>query len=149
MVVVLATGCGWSPPSGNHAEPNSCPASDGPTAAVVDAELAKVSDGPPWRETARGNTTDCQLYWVQVAAANPASDAPGQVLFFDRGTPVGTPTPEPRPYVAVVNTGSDIVTVQYQWRQGTDPACCPTGIGTVRFRLEGGQLTALDPIPGP
>ena len=40
--------------------------------------------------------------------------------------------------------------VQYQWRQGQDPACCPTGIGTVRFQIgEDGKIKALDPIPNP
>ena len=38
--------------------------------------------------------------------------------------------------------------VQYQWRQGNDAPCCPTGIGTVRFHIgEDGKLKALDPIP--
>lgn len=147
LFVLLAAGCGWSPPSGNPPESNTCSPADGPTPEAVNAEIAKI--GGQWRETARGNTTNCQLFWVQLAAGTAASDAPGQVLFFDRKTPIGTPTPEPRPYVAVVNTGADTVTVQYQWRRGDDPACCPTGIGTVRFRLSDGTLEALDPIPGP
>jgi len=37
--------------------------------------------------------------------------------------------------------------VQYQWRQGQEPACCPTGVATVRFKIEDGKLKALDPIP--
>ena len=45
--------------------------------------------------------------------------------------------------------GNDTAAVQYQWRQGQDPACCPTGIGTVRFKIEDGKLKALDPIPSP
>ena len=43
--------------------------------------------------------------------------------------------------------GNDTAAVQYQWRQGQDPACCPTGIATVRFKIEDGKLKALDPIP--
>jgi hypothetical protein len=39
--------------------------------------------------------------------------------------------------------------VQYQWRQGADQACCPTGIGSVRFQSADGALKALDPVPGP
>jgi hypothetical protein len=149
LTLMLVAGCGWSPPSGTEAQPNTCTVDQGPSADTVNAEIARLSGGQQWQETARGNTTDCRLYWVHVASAAPASDAPGQVLFFDGGTPVGTPTPEPRPYIAVVNSGSDTVTVQYQWRQGADQACCPTGIGTVRFQLADGGLKALDPVPGP
>ena len=149
LTLMLVASCGWSPPSGTEAQPNTCTADQGPSADTVNAEIARLSGGQQWRETARGNTTDCHLYWVQVASAAPASDAPGQVLFFDGGTPVGTPTPEPRPYIAVVNSGPDTVTVQYQWRQGDDQACCPTGIGSVRFQLADGALKALDPVPGP
>ena len=71
----------------------------------------------------------------------------GEVLFFDRNSPIGTPTPDPRPYITVTAMGSDTAAVQYQWRQGQEPACCPTGIGTVRFKIAHGKLKALDPIP--
>ncbi|MBW8712204.1 MAG: LppP/LprE family lipoprotein, partial [Mycobacterium sp.] len=75
------------------------------------------------------------------------SDSPAQVLFFDRKSPIGTPTPDPRPYITITPTANDIAAVQYQWRQGQEPACCPTGIATVRFKIEDGKLKALDPIP--
>jgi hypothetical protein len=68
-------------------------------------------------------------------------------LFFDRKSPIGIPTPDPRPYITVTAMGNDTAAVQYQWRQGQEPACCPTGIGTVRFKIEHGKLKALDPIP--
>jgi LppP/LprE lipoprotein len=71
------------------------------------------------------------------------------VLFFDRNSPIGTPTPDPRPYITNTAMGNDTAAVQYQWRQGQDPACCPTGIATVRFKVEDGKLKALDPIPNP
>ena len=149
LLAFVTAGCGWSPPSAEPPPASTCTADDGPAADVVAAEIAKLPGGTQWRETARGNTGDCKLYWVQVASASPAPEAPGQVLFFDAGTPIGTPTPEPRPYVAVVNSGPDTVTVQYQWRQGADQACCPTGIGSVRFQSADGALKALDPVPGP
>jgi len=70
------------------------------------------------------------------------------LFFFDRHTPLGPATPQPRPYINVINTGDDTVSVQYQWQQGNEGPCCPTGIGTVRFRIgDDGKLTALDPIP--
>jgi hypothetical protein len=147
--LLLTAGCGWGPPSGNQAQPGTCTADQGPSPDTVTAEIAKVAGGQSWRETARGNTTNCALYWVQAGPAEAAaSDAPGQVLFFAGGTPIGTPTPDPRPYITVTTFG-DTVSVQYQWRQDGDPACCPTGIGTARFTVADGQLKALDPIPGP
>ncbi len=39
------------------------------------------------------------------------------MLFFDRNTPLGPATPEPRPYINVQNAGDDTVVVQYQWQQ--------------------------------
>lgn len=152
LVPLLAAGCGWNPPSGNHPTAAACAPGDGPPAEAVSVELAKIpapAGGGEWHESARGSATDCRLFWVQVASTNAAPDSPGQLLFFDGDSPLGTPTPEPRPYVAVVASGADTVTVQYQWKQGDDQPCCPTGIGTARFGIEGGALTALDPVPGP
>jgi len=151
-VAVLAVGCGWSPPSAPPTKADSCTAAEGPTADTVNYELAKLPPraGAQWKETARGHTTNCRLYWVQVSPTDTAPDRPQQVLFFDHNSPIGTPTPDPRPYVAVVSSSEDTVTVQYQWRQGGDQPCCPTGIGTARFQPgDGLTLKALDPIPGP
>lgn len=150
LTVLAVAGCGWSPPSGNQAAQSTaaCAAGDAPGPDVVAAQIATLPAGGQWREVGRGHTTDCRLNWVQVADGT-APDASGQVLFFDRAAPLGTPTPQPRPYVSVVTSGADTVTVQYQWRQGGDQACCPTGIGTARFRAGDGGLDALDPIPGP
>lgn len=152
LITMLAAGCGWSPPSGSPPAAAACTPNDSPQTAVVAAELATMpapAGGGQWRESARGQTSNCRLNWVQATSNSAAPDSPGQVLFFDRAAPIGTATPQPRPYIAVVNSGADSVTVQYQWTQGDDQPCCPTGIGSVRFRIEAGQLTALDPIPGP
>ena len=88
------------------------------------------------------------MFWVVVDSGDDA-DSPQQVLFFADGAPVGSPTPEPRPYLSVRPQGDHNAVVQYQWRQGADEPCCPTGIGTARVTLEDGRLTILDPIPGP
>lgn len=123
--VLLLAGCGWSPPGAAPAAP-----------------------GATWTEVANGHTTDCRLYWVQIAPTSAQPDSPNQVLFFSGNTPLGPATPDPRPYISVLPTGEDTVQVQYQWRQGDEPPCCPTGIGTVRFRIGGdGKLEAVDPIP--
>ena len=114
---------------------------------TVAAKIAKLP-AANWSEIVSGHTADCSLHWVVVGSGD-ASDSPGQVLFFDRKSPIGTATPDPRPYITVSAMSSDTAAVQYQWRQGQEPACCPTGIATVRFKIEDGKLKALDPIPNP
>jgi hypothetical protein len=143
---LITAGCGWSPPSAPPTTSASCTQADGPSADSVAYEITQLPAGQPWRETSRGHTADCQLHWVVVTVGD-ASDSPRQVLFFDHNSPIGTPTPDPRPYANVTAQGNDTAVVQYQWRQGQDPACCPTGIGTVRFRIVDGKLKALDPLP--
>lgn len=146
---ILATGCGWSPPGPSPTSTAACGPSDAPSPDTVQQAIGGLPEGPQWRETSRGNTPDCRLNWV-VATAGDASDSPMQVLFFDRNNPLGPATPEPRPYINVISMGNDTANVQYQWRQGQDPACCPTGIATVRFKVgDDGKITSLDPIPNP
>jgi hypothetical protein len=142
---LIAAGCGWSPPAPPQTSSASCTQADGPSTDTVAAEIAKLP-AAQWREIVSGHTADCSLHWIVVGTGD-ASDSPGQVLFFDRKSPIGTPTPDPRSYITVTAMGSDTAAVQYQWRQGQDPACCPTGIATVRFKVEDGKLKALDPIP--
>lgn len=153
LIGLVAVGCGWSPPAGQQPGPDTCTEADGPAAATVQqaiAGLPAVSPGNQWKETQRGHARNCRLYWVQVSVTGASASSPQQVLFFDRNTPLGTPTPEPRPYINVTTSGDDTVTIQYQWIQGSEPNCCPTGIGTARFQLgSDGKLSALDPIPGP
>jgi hypothetical protein len=147
LVGLLAVGCGSNPPSAPPTTSVGCTQADGPSADTVAAEIAKLP-AADWLEVVSGHTADCSLHWV-VVTSGVASDSPGQVLFFDRKSPIGTPTPDPRPYVTISPVGDDTAAVQYQWRQGQDPACCPTGIATVRFKVEDGKLKALDPIPNP
>ncbi len=143
-------GCGFSPPSAPPAAtPAACTPADEPTPATVQQAIAALPVAD-WVETTRGHANDCRLQWVQVTQQAATASTPGQVLFFDRNTPLGTPTPDPRPYLTVVPAGADTVTVQYQWLVGDEPNCCPTGRGTTRFRIgDDGTLEALDPIPDP
>jgi hypothetical protein len=142
---LIAVGCGWSPPSAPPTSSAACTQAEGPSADSVTHEINELPAGGQWRETSRGHTADCQLHWVVVTVGD-ASDSPRQVLFIDHDSPIGTPTPDPRPYVNVTAQGNDTAVVQYQWRQGQDLACCPTGIGTIRFQIVDGTLRALDPI---
>jgi hypothetical protein len=157
LIVTLSTtglimaGCGWSPPPAPPTQPDACAAADGPTPDTVTQAIATLPGAPAgaqWKQIASGHTTDCGLHWVKVGSTDATQDGPGQVLFFDHNALIGMPTPEPRPYISVVTSGNT-VSVQYQWKQGNDQPCCPTGIGTVRFQLADGKLTALDPVPNP
>jgi hypothetical protein len=142
---LIAVGCGYDPASAPPTSSANCTQTDGPSADTVAAEIAKLP-AAQWHEIVSGHTADCNLHWVVVSSGD-ASDSPGQVLFFDRKSPIGTPTPDPRPYITITAMGNDTAAVQYQWRQGQDPACCPTGIGSVRVKIEDGKLKVLDPIP--
>ncbi|MBI3223712.1 MAG: LppP/LprE family lipoprotein [Mycolicibacterium cosmeticum] len=147
-VTLVAASCGWSPPNSGSTQPGGCKAEDTPTADTVSAAVQGMGDR--WHETANGHTGDCRLHWVIVSTGDTAPDAATQVLFFDRNSPLGPPTPRPRPYTTVVPLGDRIATVQYQWLQGADKPCCPTGIAQVRFQIgDDGKLKALDPIPTP
>jgi hypothetical protein len=150
MTVVLvlgltAAGCGFKPPAAPPTTSAACTQADGPSADTVAAEIAKLP-AAQWNEIMSGHTADCSLHWVVVTSGD-ASDSPGQVLFFDRKSPIGPPTPDPRLYITINAIGNNTAAVQYQWRQGQEPACCPTGVATVRFKIEDGKLKALDPIP--
>jgi hypothetical protein len=145
LLAPVAAGCGSSPSGSPATTAAGCSPGDGPSSDTVAAEIAKLP-AAQWNEVVSGHTADCSLHWVVVSSGD-ASDSPGQVLFFNRKSPVGSPTPQPRPYITIRSTGNDTASVQYQWRQGQDPACCPTGSGTVRFKIDDGKLKALDPVP--
>ncbi|UXA16346.1 LppP/LprE family lipoprotein [Mycobacterium sp. SMC-4] len=145
LTAVMATACGWSPSGPAPTTTVAC--GPGPAAEAIEAEIAMLGPGQ-WRDTDRGSTADCTLRWVVVTdGEEPGS--PQQVLFFADTEPVGSPTPEPRPYITVIPQGDSTALVQYQWRQNQDQPCCPTGIGSARVVLEEGRLTVLDPVPGP
>lgn len=147
---LIAAGCGWSPPAAPPPKPDTCKPTDGPAADTVQRAIDGVAApaGSSWKQTNSGHTSNCRLYWVQIGSAKAEQNSPQQVLFFDHNNPLGPATPEPRPYITVLSSAEDTVAVQYQWQQGQDPACCPTGIGTVRFRIgDDGKLLAVDPIP--
>ncbi len=152
-LAVAAAGCGWQPASPPAPPEDTCADSDGPSAATVQRAVAEVppapgsSDGSDWVESARGHTRDCRLHWLKLSPSDATAASPEQLLFFDHDTPLGSPTPEPKPYTLVLSSGRDTVTVQYQWRVADEPLCCPTGIGTTRYRIVDGKLKALDPIP--
>ncbi len=105
--------------------------------------------GSSWVEIGRGHTKNCRLYWVQVIPTIATESTAQQLVFFDHDRPLGTATPNSKPYITVLPDGdNDAVTVQYRWQTGNDEACCPRGIGTVKFHIgPDGTLQALGKIP--
>lgn len=150
LLLLLVSACGGKPAT-PAAPADSCKDSDGPTADTVRQAIAAVPvevPGSMWVEIARGHAKKCRLYWVQVIPTIAGESTPQQLLFFDHNRPLGSPTPNPKPYITVLPPADDTVTVQYQWQTGKDEPCCPSGRGTVRFQIgPDGKLQALDKIP--
>jgi hypothetical protein len=151
LLILLTSGCGGKPSAPSASRPDTCKESDGPTAGTVRHAIASVPiivPGSTWVEIARGHTRKCRLYWVQIIPTIASESTPQQLLFFDHNTPLGTPTPNPKPYITVLPAGDDAITVQYQWQTGNEEPCCPKGIGTVKFQIgSDGKLQALGKIP--
>jgi hypothetical protein len=85
---------------------------------------------------------------VQVKPSAAIASSPAQLLFFDHNIPLGTPTPNPKPYTTVLNSTDDVVRVQYQWQVAGDSVCCPTGVGTVQYQIGGdGKLVTRGAVP--
>jgi LppP/LprE lipoprotein len=150
LLIVLTAACGSKQPP-NATPADTCKDSDGPTAGTVRQAIASVPiivPGSSWVEIARGHTRKCRLYWVQIIPTIASESTPQQLLFFDHNTALGTPTPNPKPYITVLPPSDDTITVQYQWQKGDDQPCCPSGIGTVKFQIgSDGKLHALGQIP--
>ena len=132
-------------------KPDTCTDADGPTPDSVRLAIATLpvaTPGAGWTEAARGHTHNCRLYWVQVKPVNATASSPAQLLFFDQNIPLGTPTPNPKPYTTVLYSTDDVVRVQYQWQVAGDSACCPTGIGTVQYQIgPDGKLVTRGAVP--
>jgi hypothetical protein len=151
LLVLLASACGGKPTTPPASRADACKDSDGPTAETVRQAIASVPvevPGSIWVEIGRGHAKKCRLYWVQIIPSIASESTPEQLLFFDHNTPLGAPTPNPKPYISVLPPGDDTVTVQYQWQVGNEEPCCPKGIGTVKFQIgSDGKLQALGKIP--
>jgi len=71
-----------------------------------------------------------------------------QAFFFVDGRYIGTDSTRPSAQVSVVSQSDTEVTLAYSLYRSSDPLCCPGGgQAKVRFQLNNGQLTPLDPLP--
>jgi hypothetical protein len=71
-----------------------------------------------------------------------------QAFFFLDGRYLGTDAGRPSAQISVVSQNDTEVTLAYRLYHPNDPLCCPGGgEARVRFQLNNGRLTPLDPIP--
>ncbi|HWY90215.1 MAG TPA: LppP/LprE family lipoprotein [Solirubrobacteraceae bacterium] len=71
-----------------------------------------------------------------------------QAFFFLDGHYIGTDASRPSAQIGVVSQNDTEVTLAYRLYRPNDPLCCPGGgEAHVRFQLNNGHLTPLDPIP--
>jgi LppP/LprE lipoprotein len=90
-----------------------------------------------------------QALRVLVGTRTGSSDGHDQqAFFFVNGRYIGTDASQPSATVSVVGQSDTEVTLAYRLYRENDPLCCPSGgEARVRFQLNNGMLTALDPIP--
>jgi len=90
-----------------------------------------------------------QTLRVLVGTRTVSSDGYDQLaFFFVDGRYIGTDTKEPSATVKVLAQSDTEVTLAYPLYRKNDPLSSPSGgQAVVRFQLDNGKLTALDPIP--
>ena len=98
------------------------------------------------------NTSDYhsnQALRVLVGTHTGSGDGYGQqAFFFVNGRYIGTDSKQPSATLRVLGQSDTEVTLGYPLYRKNDPLCCPGGgQARVRFRLDNGKLTPLDPIP--
>jgi hypothetical protein len=90
-----------------------------------------------------------QALQVLIGMHTGSGDGYGQqAFFFVNGHYIGTDATAPSATLRVVSQADTEVTLAYPLYRASDPLCCPGGgQARVRFQLNNGKLTALDPIP--
>ena len=89
-----------------------------------------------------------QTLRVLVGTKSGSGDGYDQQAFFFLGSRyLGTDTKQPSATVTVVSQGDTEVTLEYPLYRRGEQLSSPSGQATVRFQLNDGKLTALDPIP--
>jgi hypothetical protein len=90
-----------------------------------------------------------QALRVLLATRTGSGDGYGQqAFFFVNGRYIGTDAKAPSATLRLLSQSDTEVTLAYPLYRKNDPLCCPGGgQAKVRFLLDNGRLTALDPIP--
>ena len=90
-----------------------------------------------------------QALRVLLGTRTGSGDGYGQqAFFFVNGHYIGTDAKAPSATLRLLSQSDTEVTLGYPLYRRNDPLCCPGGgQAKVRFQLNNGKLTALDPIP--
>jgi hypothetical protein len=90
-----------------------------------------------------------QTLRVLIGTRTGSGDGYGQqAFFFVNGRYIGTDASQPSATLRVLSQSDTEVTLGYPLYRKSDPLCCPGGgQARVRFQLDNGRLTPLDPIP--
>jgi hypothetical protein len=143
-----STAGGTAAPGANHTAPEPAFTKQETHAEDLDEAVAVLKGrGYTPNETAQYHAD--QTLRVLVGTRTGSSDGYGQqAFFFVDGRYIGTDTKEASATVTVVSQGETEVTLAYPLYRKSDPLSSPSGgRATVRFQLDNGKLTALDPIP--
>jgi hypothetical protein len=143
-----STGGGTSAPTTTRSAPE--PAfTEASTHAEGASEAAAVLHARGYTANNTSEYHSGQALRVLVGTRTGSGDGYGQqVFFFVNGRYIGTDAKEPSASVRVVSQNDTEVTVAYPLYHKNDALCCPGGgTATVRFALNNGRLTPLDPIP--
>lgn len=90
-----------------------------------------------------------QTLGVLVGTRSGSGDGYGQqAFFFVNGRYIGTDSSQPSATLRVVSQSDTAVTLGYPLYKSHDALCCPSGgEARVRFELNNGKLTPMQPIP--
>ncbi len=139
---------GTAAPGGTHTAPEpEFAQQEGHTEGLAGAVATLQARGYTPSETSQYHPS--QTLRVLVGTRTGSSDGYNQQAFFFIGARfIGTDTKEPSATVKVIAQSDTEVTLAYPLYRKGDPLSDPSGgQATVRFQLDNGKLTALDPIP--
>jgi hypothetical protein len=109
----------------------------GAAKAVVEAHGFTVADPSQYHENQA----------LRVIIGSRTGDQE-QAFFFVNSRYIGTDAKEPSANVRVISQSDTEVTLGYSLYRPGNALCCPAGgVAKVRFQLNNGLLTTLDPIP--
>jgi hypothetical protein len=122
------------------------PASAGPTGTAgtgVDAAAARVrGTGFEPVSTATYNPSDT----LRVLIGRDGSGAE-RAFFFEQDRYLGTDLSSSSGSISVAGSSDTEVVLRYGIYRTSDSLCCPSSSRTVRFELDNGALSPMDPVP--
>ena len=114
-------------------------------AAAAETTVKGLGYTVPDPSTYKSSNTLRVLIGVRTGSADGRVQ---QAFFFVGGRYIGTDTKDPSAAIRVVGQNDTTVTLRYALYKRGDPLCCPhAGHADVRYQLDNGKLSPLDPIP--